>query len=125
VSSPPIRLEPAISPCAFPFGCAIASASVITLARLPSFARRSRSILRIRRRKQTSAESLKLVAIQAGAIAAFSATIEVQPDFEKAHYNLGIALRAQGKNLPLPKRNSDELSGACTSSAIGWRIENG
>ena len=33
----------------------------------------------------------------AGAIAAFQRAIELKPDFEKAHYNLGIALRAQGK----------------------------
>ena len=33
----------------------------------------------------------------AGAIAAFRRAIELKPDFEKAHYNLGMALRAQGQ----------------------------
>ena len=45
----------------------------------------------------------------AGAIAAFRQAIEVKPDFEKAHYNLGIALRAQGKT-GAARKELDELT---------------
>jgi len=43
----------------------------------------------------------------AGAIAAFRRAIELKPDFEKAHYNLGIALRAQGETSAAKKELDD------------------
>src|SRR5260370_38346863 len=45
----------------------------------------------------------------AGAIAAFRRAIELKPDFEKAHYNLGIALRAQGP-ARARKKELDDLN---------------
>src|SRR5207302_3390684 len=44
-----------------------------------------------------------------GAIAAFRRAIELKPDFEKAHYNLGIALRAQGQTSAA-KKELDEMN---------------
>src|SRR2546430_10341794 len=40
-------------------------------------------------------------------IAAFRRAIELKPDFEKAHYNLGIALRAQGETGAAQKELND------------------
>ena len=39
-----------------------------------------------------------------GAVAAFRRAIELKPDFEKARYNLGIALRAQGETAAAQKQ---------------------
>ena len=57
----------------------------------------------------TSAMELKAEGDIAGAIAAFRRAIELKPDFEKAHYSLGIALRAQGDTAAAHKE-LDELN---------------
>src|SRR5260370_14819947 len=54
----------------------------------------------------------------AGAIAAFQCAIELKPDFENAHYNLGIALRAQGKTAAA-KKELDEMSAL---HEFRWRL---
>jgi len=43
---------------------------------------------------------LKSAGDLAAAVASFRRAIELKPDFEKARYNLGIALRARGKRQP-------------------------
>src|SRR5882724_8925902 len=53
----------------------------------------------IRRRNATSARSSKPTA--------FRKAIQLKPDFEKAHYNLGIALRAQGETGAAQKQLDD------------------
>ena len=58
----------------------------------------------------TSAWNLKPDGDIPGAIAAFRKAIELKPDFEKAHYSLGIALRSQGDTAAAHKE-LDELNG--------------
>jgi superkiller protein 3 len=43
----------------------------------------------------------------AGAVAAFQRAVELNPDFEDAHYNLGLALRARGKTDAAQKEMSE------------------
>src|SRR5262249_61362403 len=45
-----------------------------------------------------------------GAIASFQRAIALKPDFEQAHYNLGIALHAQGQT-DAGKKELDEING--------------
>ena len=66
-------------------------------------AERSQSIPKTRRQQSNLGMELKAQGDLTGAIAAFRRAIELKPDFEKARYNLGIALRAQGKTAAAQK----------------------
>jgi len=67
----------------------------------------------MRKPDTTLARSSKANGDIAGAIEEFQKAIELKPDFEDAHYNLGIALRAQGK-AEAGKKELEELT-RCTN----------